>query len=141
MGVVNLAGASGCATVFASPGMEADEHVGTACRPHGVRQSIECRTQLRKFVEVFQREDLDQPLLAAFRFDTDCESTLDLQVMGYLIDRAAQLERERLKQAGLPQEVQLAETILRTVCQSVIVGEAAHFGVVGQYNLQHAAVD
>src|SRR5713101_8718625 len=77
MGVVHFARRTGCATVFARPGMEADEHVGTARRPHGVRQSIECRTQLRKFVEVFQREDLDQPLLAAFRFDTDCESTLD----------------------------------------------------------------
>jgi hypothetical protein len=49
------------ATVFALPGVETIEHVGTARGPHGVRQSIDCRTQLRKFVEVLQCEDLDRP--------------------------------------------------------------------------------
>src|SRR5215472_7795237 len=62
-------------------------------------------------------------------------------MMGHLIDRPAQLERECLEQAGLPQQVQFAQAVLRTVCQPVIIGEAAHFGVVGKHDLQHAAVD
>src|ERR1700719_1397950 len=142
MGVMHFARHAGRATVYALPGVETIEHVGTARGPDSVWQSIDCRTQLRKFVEVLQSKDLDQPLLApSFGFDADGEPTPDLQMMGYLIDRPAQLERQRLEQAGLPQEVQFAQTVLCAVCQSVIVGEAAHLGIVGEYDLQHAAVD
>src|SRR6266404_1224258 len=108
MGVMHFARHASRATVFALPGVETIEHVGTARGPHGVRQSIECRTQLRKFVEVLQSKDLDQPLLApSLGFDADGESTSNFQMMGYLINRPAQLERQRLEQAGLPQEVSL----------------------------------
>ena len=76
MGVMHFARHTGRATVLTLPGVQTSEHIGTARRPHGVRQSVYCRTQLRKFVEVLQREDLDQPFLApSFRFDADGESS------------------------------------------------------------------
>jgi hypothetical protein len=59
MGVMHFAWHVSRATVFALPSVETIEHVGTARGPHGVRQSIDCRTQLRKLPEILQSEDLD----------------------------------------------------------------------------------
>jgi len=72
MGVMHFARRASRATVFALPCVQTIEYVGTARGPHGVRQAIDCRTQLRKLPEILQCEDLDQSLLApSFGFDAD----------------------------------------------------------------------
>jgi len=132
VGVMHFARYGSRTRVFALPCVQMIEHVGRAEVHMVIGSSIDCRTKLRKAVEIFQREDLDEPLLApSLRFDADGESVSDPQMRGYLIERAAQLERDRFEQAGLPQEVQFAQTELRAVYQSVVVVEPAHLEVSG----------
>ena len=95
--MVHFAGHMGGATVFTLPGVEAIQDIGSRGGPHDVRHDIDCRMKNRELVKMLQREDLHSSLLATCYVDTIGKSPVHLQMLGYLIDRPAQLTGERLE--------------------------------------------
>jgi hypothetical protein len=66
MHMMHFAGHIGGTTVFTLPGVEAVQHVRPRCRPHDLRQVIDCRVESRELVEMLQSKDLHDSLLATY---------------------------------------------------------------------------